>query len=123
MVLNAAVCVAFVAYCCHSTAALRAVCIHLSALAVMWRAMELLMLSVSHPARSWLGLTLAPHFINPFASTSLTDFWARRWNITQVSGAEGWADGLPGGLVLLVEPGGAPSLVLTSVNSPESSFT
>lgn len=83
MVLNAAVCVAFVAYCCHSTAALRAVCIHLSALAVMWRAMELLMLSVSHPARSWLGLTLAPHFINPFASTSLTDFWARRWNITQ----------------------------------------
>lgn len=28
-------------------------------------------------------MTLAPHFRNPYAATSLTDFWARRWNITQ----------------------------------------
>jgi hypothetical protein len=28
-------------------------------------------------------MTLAPHFRNPYAAASLTDFWARRWNITQ----------------------------------------
>lgn len=88
LLLNAAVSLAFIVYCCHSTAALRGVIYHLGAMALMWRSMELLMLSVSCPARTWLGMTLAPHFINPFAATSLTDFWARRWNITQVSGSE-----------------------------------
>lgn len=83
LVLNVAVALAFLVYSCHSWAAARAVASQLTALWVMWRAMEALMWCVSHPARTHLGMTLAPHFVNPFASTSLTDFWARRWNITQ----------------------------------------
>lgn len=84
LLLNVAVTLAFLVYSCHSWAAARAVATQLTALWVMWRGMEALMWSVSRPARTHLGMTLAPHFINPFASTSLTDFWARRWNITQV---------------------------------------
>jgi hypothetical protein len=39
--------------------------------------------SPPNPIPSFTGITLAPHFKNPYAATSLTDFWARRWNITQ----------------------------------------
>mgnify|MGYP001810795878 CR=1 len=84
LLLNAAVTLAFLAYSCHSIAALARVSAQLGGLWVMWRAMELVMGAASRPARAWLGVGLAPHFRNPFASTSLTDFWARRWNITQV---------------------------------------
>lgn len=83
VLLNAAVVCAFTAYTCGSKQRLLAVAMHLSAMAAMWRAMELLMWAASAPAENFLGMTLAPHFRNPFASASLTDFWARRWNITQ----------------------------------------
>ena len=29
----------------------------------------------------FLGLAVAPHFDRPFLSSSLTDFWSRRWNL------------------------------------------
>jgi hypothetical protein len=89
VVLNTVVVASFLAYSCHSTAAALSVGCQLGSMALMWRAMELLMWGVSHPARTHLGMTLAPHFVNPFAATSLTDFWARRWNITQVGGGAG----------------------------------
>jgi hypothetical protein len=82
--LNAAVCAVFAWYCCHSGwASLRAVALHLGALGFMWQAMALVMRLSSAPARELLGMRLAPHFANPYSATSLTDFWARRWNITQ----------------------------------------
>lgn len=33
-------------------------------------------------ASSLIGLKIAPHFDKPFLSTSVTDFWSRRWNLT-----------------------------------------
>ncbi|KAF8061301.1 AT7 [Scenedesmus sp. PABB004] len=54
----------------------------LGGLAAMWAGISCVMRAASAPAAR-LGLRLAPHFINPFGATSLTDFWARRWNITQ----------------------------------------
>eukprot|EP00775_Hariotina_reticulata_P010677 gene10677-10836_t len=45
--------------------------------------MEGMMWLSSSPAEAYLGMSLAPHFKNPYVSESLTDFWARRWNITQ----------------------------------------
>jgi hypothetical protein len=104
LLLNVAVTAAFLGYSCHSWSAVCSVAIQLASLWVMWRAMELLMWGVSHPARTHLGMTLAPHFVNPFASTSLTDFWARRWNITQV----GWP-------LLLSGRGGGISCCLSGV--------
>ena len=43
MLLNVAVCVAFLGYSCHSRAAFVGVVCHLGAMALMWRAMEGLM--------------------------------------------------------------------------------
>lgn len=83
LLLNAAVAAAFIAYTCSSRQRFVCSLLHLGSLGLMWRCMELLMMGASVPARDWLGMTLAPHFRNPYAATSLTDFWARRWNITQ----------------------------------------
>ena len=33
-------------------------------------------------ASSLIGLKIAPHFDKPFLSSSVTDFWSRRWNLT-----------------------------------------
>lgn len=83
MLLNVAVVLAFGVYTCSSKSRMVSASVSISGLWVMWRAMECLMRAASTPARTLLGMTLAPHFRNPFASSSLTDFWARRWNITQ----------------------------------------
>eukprot|EP00878_Enallax_costatus_P007911 GHUV01008276.1.p1 GENE.GHUV01008276.1~~GHUV01008276.1.p1 ORF type:complete len:481 (+),score=169.26 GHUV01008276.1:824-2266(+) len=81
--LNAAVVAAFAVYTCHTKQRMISTSVSIAGLWVMWRAMECVMRAASTPARTFLGMTLAPHFRNPFASSSLTDFWARRWNITQ----------------------------------------
>ena len=33
-------------------------------------------------ATGLIGLKIAPHFDAPYLSSSLTDFWSRRWNLT-----------------------------------------
>ena len=33
-------------------------------------------------ATSMVGLRIAPHFDQPYLSSSITDFWSRRWNLT-----------------------------------------
>eukprot|EP00877_Chromochloris_zofingiensis_P004344 jgi/Chrzof1/13910/Cz08g17040.t1 len=82
-IANVAVIAAFSCYSFYSWQRALAVAARLIGMWLMWRSMNLLMSCAATPMHSWLGLTLAPHFINPLAATSLTDFWARRWNITQ----------------------------------------
>lgn len=82
-ILNVLVVFAFGLYTCSSKQRMVSASVSISGMWVMWRAMEMLMKAASTPAKTFLGMTLAPHFRNPFASSSLTDFWARRWNITQ----------------------------------------
>ncbi|GFY91609.1 ubiquitin protein ligase 5 [Actinidia rufa] len=43
--------------------------------------LELILATVAALARSVLGLELEPQFNDPYLSTSLQDFWGRRWNI------------------------------------------
>jgi hypothetical protein len=55
LLLNVAVTAAFIAYTTNSRQRFIATLLHLGSLGVMWRAMELLMVAASVPARDWLG--------------------------------------------------------------------
>ncbi|EEF29961.1 acyltransferase, putative [Ricinus communis] len=48
-------------------------------------AIELTLAMVAALARAILGLELEPQFNEPYLSTSLQDFWGRRWNIMVTS--------------------------------------
>ncbi|KAK9268220.1 hypothetical protein L1049_010663 [Liquidambar formosana] len=50
-------------------------CLHL------YFTLEIMLAMASAPARFLLGLKLEPQFNNPHLSTSLQDFWGKRWNI------------------------------------------
>ncbi|GMN36465.1 hypothetical protein TIFTF001_006044 [Ficus carica] len=43
--------------------------------------LEIILAAVAAAARAWLGVELEPQFDEPYLSTSLQDFWGRRWNI------------------------------------------
>ncbi|XP_024019564.1 acyl-CoA--sterol O-acyltransferase 1-like [Morus notabilis] len=43
--------------------------------------LEIILAIVAALARAMLGLELEPHFNEPYLSTSLQDFWGRRWNL------------------------------------------
>ncbi|KAJ9175152.1 hypothetical protein P3X46_013731 [Hevea brasiliensis] len=43
--------------------------------------LELILATVAAMARALLGLELEPQFNEPYLSTSLQDFWGRRWNL------------------------------------------
>ncbi|KAF8030286.1 hypothetical protein BT93_E2666 [Corymbia citriodora subsp. variegata] len=43
--------------------------------------LEIILAAVAVVARAALGLELEPQFNEPYLSTSLQDFWGRRWNI------------------------------------------
>jgi hypothetical protein len=45
--------------------------------------MDFVMNIAARSCEFWWGLALAPQFYYPLASTSLSDFWGRRWNLTQ----------------------------------------
>ncbi|XP_047338487.1 acyl-CoA--sterol O-acyltransferase 1-like [Impatiens glandulifera] len=47
----------------------------------MYSFLELLLASMAATARILLGVELEPQFNEPYLSTSLQDFWGRRWNI------------------------------------------
>ncbi|CAL9017910.1 unnamed protein product [Prunus brigantina] len=51
-------------YCCH-----------------MYLGIELVLALSAVPARAILGFELEPQFTEPYLSTSLQDFWGRRWNL------------------------------------------
>ncbi|KAK3036943.1 hypothetical protein RJ639_030908 [Escallonia herrerae] len=46
---------------------------------------EIILAMVAAMARALLGLELEPQFNEPYLSTSLQDFWGRRWNIMVTS--------------------------------------
>ncbi|KAK9950230.1 hypothetical protein M0R45_005731 [Rubus argutus] len=56
--------VILVLYCCH-----------------MYLGIEIVLLLSAAPARTILGFELEPQFNEPYLSTSLQDFWGRRWNL------------------------------------------
>lgn len=43
--------------------------------------LEILLSTVAFIVRALLGLEIQPHFNDPLLSTSLQDFWGRRWNL------------------------------------------
>ncbi|TKY67954.1 Acyl-CoA--sterol O-acyltransferase 1 [Spatholobus suberectus] len=47
--------------------------------------LEIILAMVAAAARSTLGLELEPQFNDPLRSTSLQDFWGRRWNLMVTS--------------------------------------
>ncbi|ESW18539.1 hypothetical protein PHAVU_006G049700 [Phaseolus vulgaris] len=53
-----------VLYCCH-----------------MYLGIELVLALTAIPVRTLLGFNLQPQFNEPYLSTSLQDFWGRRWNL------------------------------------------
>jgi hypothetical protein len=48
----------------------------------MYAFLGLLMDGPATLVTSFIGLKIAPHFDKPFLSSSITDFWSRRWNLT-----------------------------------------
>ncbi|GJN27252.1 hypothetical protein PR202_gb15257 [Eleusine coracana subsp. coracana] len=48
----------------------------------VYLALELVLACAAAAARGLLGLDLAPQFDRPYLSSSLRDFWARRWNLS-----------------------------------------
>lgn len=59
---------------------------HVMAVYAMYWGLSWCMDACSGCCKAWLNLDTAPYFEEPFSATSLSDFWGRRWNITQV----GW---------------------------------
>ncbi|KAF7815903.1 putative long-chain-alcohol O-fatty-acyltransferase 5 [Senna tora] len=47
--------------------------------------LELVLALFAAPARAVFGFEMAPHFHKPYLSTSLQDFWGRRWNLMVTS--------------------------------------
>ncbi|QCD88950.1 alginate biosynthesis protein AlgI [Vigna unguiculata] len=47
--------------------------------------LEIILAAVAAAAKSMLGMELEPQFNNPLLSTSLQDFWGRRWNLMVTS--------------------------------------
>ncbi|PON38716.1 Wax synthase domain containing protein [Parasponia andersonii] len=47
----------------------------------MYIGIETVLALVALPARTILGFQLEPQFNEPYLTTSLQDFWARRWNL------------------------------------------
>ncbi|GBF93523.1 hypothetical protein Rsub_06656 [Raphidocelis subcapitata] len=81
--IEAAIVAAFVLYTCRSAAAAASAAARLLSLWGMGAAMAAVMAAASHPARTHARVALAPHFDAPLASVSLSEFWRRRWNVTQ----------------------------------------
>ena len=81
--LNLLVIIAFCCYSFHSWQASLATGIRIGGLWFMWRAMDFIMNIAAGTCEFWWGLALAPQFYYPLGSTSLSDFWGRRWNLTQ----------------------------------------
>lgn len=48
----------------------------------MYAFLGLLMDGPATLASSLIGLKIAPHFDKPFLTSSVSDFWSRRWNLT-----------------------------------------
>lgn len=48
----------------------------------MYAFLSLLMDGPASLATSMVGLRIAPHFDQPYLSSSIADFWSRRWNLT-----------------------------------------
>ncbi|TKW05016.1 hypothetical protein SEVIR_7G148300v4 [Setaria viridis] len=48
----------------------------------MYLALELVLAASAAAARALLGLDLEPQFDRPYLSSSLRDFWGRRWNLS-----------------------------------------
>lgn len=61
-------CFILVLYCCH-----------------MYLGIELVLAVSAAPARAVFGLEIEPQFDEPYLSTSLQDFWGRRWNLMVTS--------------------------------------
>ena len=59
----------------HPTAILVLYCFHI------YFGLEIILAIVAALARALLGLELEPQFDDPYLSTSLQDFWGRRWNL------------------------------------------
>ncbi|KAK1583831.1 hypothetical protein Q3G72_027409 [Acer saccharum] len=51
----------------------------------MYLQLELLLVISAAPARALFGFELEPQFNEPYLSTSLQDFWGRRWNLMVTS--------------------------------------
>lgn len=47
----------------------------------MYFTLEITLATAAAVARALFGLELEPHFDEPYLSTSLQDFWGRRWNL------------------------------------------
>ncbi|KAL9319860.1 hypothetical protein ACSQ67_011699 [Phaseolus vulgaris] len=47
----------------------------------MYLGIELVLALTAIPVRTLLGFNLQPQFNEPYLSTSLQDFWGRRWNL------------------------------------------
>ncbi|KAM6601942.1 hypothetical protein CsatA_021551 [Cannabis sativa] len=47
----------------------------------MYIALEIILATVAASVRAALGVELEPQFEEPYLSTSLQDFWGRRWNL------------------------------------------
>lgn len=63
----------------HPTVILILYCIHI------YFGLEIILAIVAALARALLGLDLEPQFDDPYLSTSLQDFWGRRWNLVVTS--------------------------------------
>jgi hypothetical protein len=59
----------------HPTVILILYCFHI------YFGLEIILAMVAALARALLGLELEPQFDEPYLSTSLQDFWGRRWNL------------------------------------------
>ncbi|KAL5548511.1 hypothetical protein UlMin_003742 [Ulmus minor] len=63
----------------HHYTKLALYCLH------MYLGIELVLALTAIPARTLLGLEIEPQFDEPYLSTSLQDFWGRRWNLMVTS--------------------------------------
>ncbi|KAF6138780.1 hypothetical protein GIB67_039119 [Kingdonia uniflora] len=59
----------------HQDAILALYCCH------MYFSAEILLAMSTAPARAVFGFEIEPHFNEPYLSTSLQDFWGKRWNL------------------------------------------
>lgn len=48
----------------------------------LYLGLEIILAAMAALARAFLGVELEPQFDEPYLSTSLQDFWGRRWNLT-----------------------------------------
>ncbi|KAL5548509.1 hypothetical protein UlMin_003740 [Ulmus minor] len=63
----------------HQYTILALYCLH------MYLGIELVLALIAIPAQTLFGLKIEPQFDEPYLSTSLQDFWGRRWNLMVTS--------------------------------------